>query len=135
MFEDADIISAYTQAQAIEDGVLAPVDPKIAREAGFKIPVVLTTSVHALCDYSAEGGQSYTGRLWDVLNVAAQAYRAGKMRLPANATEDQFREALGLIKFSVRFWYPPESGGPRDVIMWMTFSGVDGFTIMLPEDY
>lgn len=42
------VISTYTRAQAIEDGVL--VDPgSMAKEAGFKLPVALTADAWADC--------------------------------------------------------------------------------------
>jgi hypothetical protein len=40
------IIFAYTRAQAIADGVLVDVT-ETAKEAGFKVSVVLTDTVHA----------------------------------------------------------------------------------------
>ena len=38
------VISVYTRAQAIEDGILVDVS-ETAREAGFRIPVAVTRSV------------------------------------------------------------------------------------------
>ena len=38
------VISVYTRAQAIEDGILVDVS-ETAREAGFKIPVAITRAV------------------------------------------------------------------------------------------
>ena len=44
-----EVISTYTRAQAIEDGVLVDAGP-MAKEAGFNWPVVLTaTCVGRLC--------------------------------------------------------------------------------------
>ncbi len=70
--EDApmEVIYAYTRAQAIDDGVLIDVSA-IAKEAGFKYPVALTSTVWA--DYvrvpeDAEC-QDEQGRLWDILNM------------------------------------------------------------------
>ena len=39
-----EVIYSYTRAQAIEDGVLADAS-KMAREAGFRIPVAISTGV------------------------------------------------------------------------------------------
>jgi len=58
-----EVISSYSRAQALEDGVLGDVSEK-AREAGFKIPVAITERLHNHLE-----GESYNGRLWDVLNV------------------------------------------------------------------
>jgi len=66
------VVSTYTREDAIEDGVLFDVSD-LAKEAGFKIPVAITAGVKNLCtpDKDAEGhGQSYNGRIWDVLAVA-----------------------------------------------------------------
>jgi hypothetical protein len=71
LFDEADIIHAYNREQAIADGVLMDVTPT-AREAGFKVPVALTSAVHARLmpsEIDASLGQSFEGRLWDVLMV------------------------------------------------------------------
>ena len=66
------VISVYTRAQAIEDGILVDVS-ETAREAGFKIPVAVTRCVWdrlvALPD-GYRGFQDERGRLWDVLWMA-----------------------------------------------------------------
>jgi hypothetical protein len=61
-------ISVYTRQQAIEDGVLVDVS-EMAREAGFTIPVALTSGVFYECVQWPEddGTQDEAGRLWDVL--------------------------------------------------------------------
>jgi len=41
MFTDADLISSYSRAQALADGVLVAVDSKVAGEAGFRCPLAL----------------------------------------------------------------------------------------------
>src|SRR5690348_17309253 len=71
VFDDADIIHTYTREQAIADGVLVDVTPT-AKEAGFKVPVALTSTVRARLEpseHDASRGQSFEGRLWDVLMV------------------------------------------------------------------
>ena len=45
------VLSAYTRAQAIEDGILVDVS-ETAREAGFRIPVAVTRTVW---DYGDDG--------------------------------------------------------------------------------
>ena len=72
------VISSYSRAQAIEDGMLIDVS-STAKEAGFKVPVAITVGVHGYCnppEASKAQGQSYEGRLWDVLMVALFAARA-----------------------------------------------------------
>jgi hypothetical protein len=69
-----EVISTYTRAQALEDGVLVDVDalsPTMRDELGFKFPIALTTRLFEEVikpDAKAEGGgQSIEGRLWDAL--------------------------------------------------------------------
>ena len=75
-----EVISTYTRAQAIEDGVLVDAGP-IVNEVGFKLPVVLTSAVWADCvvwnedDSRQQVHQDQSGRLYDVLFMAAFAIR------------------------------------------------------------
>src|SRR5688572_6853858 len=69
LFKDAEIISAYTRAQAIEDGFLVDIT-EFAREAGFKAPVAVTSGVFSILEPSEElqrEGQDLKGRMWDML--------------------------------------------------------------------
>ena len=66
------VLSVYTRAQAIEDGILVDVS-ETAREAGFKIPVALSRSVWERLVALPEGYRGFqdeAGRLWDVLWMA-----------------------------------------------------------------
>ena len=78
-FAGADLIHVYTRAQALADGLLIDVT-QTAREAGFKVPVAITAAVWADCvawDMEHEVcPQDETGRLWDVLCMAAFAARS-----------------------------------------------------------
>lgn len=70
-----DVVFAYTRAQAIADGLLVEIDREgIAKEAGFVVPVAVTSGVWALVEPTEEErdawGQSVEGRLWDVLFMA-----------------------------------------------------------------
>ena len=72
-----EVIYRYTRAQAIADGVLVDCTPT-AREAGFKWPVAITAGVfHAIIpsEYAVSMGQSYEGRLWDVLHMLRYAIK------------------------------------------------------------
>lgn len=64
------IVSTYTRAQAIADGVLVDVS-EMAREAGIKHPTALTATVWAQYVQVPEGvvAQDEEGRLWDILNM------------------------------------------------------------------
>ncbi len=89
-----DVIFRYSRAQAIADGVLVDLtsatDDKgqlLCPQAGFKVPVAITRTAWAQTieaggswkpDQDGEvlelkGGQSLTGRLWDVLWVLRTA--------------------------------------------------------------
>ncbi|CAN0618005.1 conserved protein of unknown function [Burkholderia multivorans] len=75
-------ISSYTRAQAIADGVLVDVSA-LAREAGFRIPVAVTSAVWADCVAwtDADSGKGESGRLWDVLwkgSLAAKRARGAQ---------------------------------------------------------
>jgi len=70
-FDDADIISSYSRAEAIADGALVDITPT-AKEAGFTVPVALTAAVRARLEPSEcdpKIGQSLQGRLLDVPKV------------------------------------------------------------------
>lgn len=66
-------ISTYTRAQAIEDGTLIDVS-RLAREAGFRVPVAISTGIQAALENIPYGSpEDYMGRLWDVLHMARLA--------------------------------------------------------------
>lgn len=70
--DDWPVISTYSRAEALEDGTLVDVTPT-AHEAGFRYPVAVTQALQAMLEPGeAEQalGQSYAGRLWDVLLMA-----------------------------------------------------------------
>jgi hypothetical protein len=79
-----DVIHTYSRAQAVADGVLIGVPDHLAREAGWRLPVAFTAAAWAdVVSWTPETeqrkpertGQSATGRLCDVLWVAATAAR------------------------------------------------------------
>lgn len=74
-------IHTYTRSQAIADGLLVDVS-ELAAEAGFRLPVALTRGVYTDCvkwsDERRQTFQSETGRLWDVLFLAALSARRGR---------------------------------------------------------
>jgi hypothetical protein len=75
-----EVISVYTRAQALADGVLIDTGP-MAREAGFCWPVAMTAAAWQDCvawtesDNDRQTHQDQSGRLWDVLFMAAHAAR------------------------------------------------------------
>ena len=79
MFTQDDLISVYTRAEAIEDGVLVDVS-EMAREAGFKWPVAVTAEVWAIIENippNLRNCQDIQGRLWDVLWMLKKNSRRG----------------------------------------------------------
>ncbi len=113
-----EVISSYSRAQAIEDGVLVDVS-ETAKEAGIKYPVALTRAVFERCvalPKRYRGFQDERGRLWDVLAM---------FRFAAHATSgDELRYRL---KVSGRLVVLKAMIGPGD-----TADAV--VTIMLPEE-
>ncbi len=70
-----DLIYAYTRSQALADCVLVDVST-MAKEAGFRFPTAITADLHARItpnEYEKALGQSYEGRLWDVVFLASFA--------------------------------------------------------------
>ena len=125
------VISTYTRAQAMEDGVL--IDPgSMATEAGFKWPVALTADAWADCvawtddDSQKQLHQDQSGRLWDVVYMASQAIRVSKnpgdrllfqvYRVPRDG--QSVKAELTMLKLIV---------GPGD-------SGEPVITILLPNE-
>ena len=77
IFKDAEIISAYTRADAIEDGVLVDIT-KIAQEAGFTVPVAVTSALFEILDPKLDlqnEGQDFHGRVWDMLWILRSEIR------------------------------------------------------------
>jgi hypothetical protein len=71
MFDEDDLIYAYTRAEALEDGVLVDVT-ETAKELGFRWPVAVTSAVWGVIEDIPEGSwQGVEGRLWDILFMAA----------------------------------------------------------------
>lgn len=73
------VISSYSRAQAIADGVLVDVS-EAAREAGLKFPCAVTRAVWDAYVEVPPGvrGQDIAGRLWDVVYMLRVAIRHGK---------------------------------------------------------
>jgi hypothetical protein len=72
-----EVISSYSRAQALEDGVLVDVS-ELAKEAGFVFPVAVTQALHSTLTPTAKDkaqGQDFTGRLWDVLYMLSMSIK------------------------------------------------------------
>jgi hypothetical protein len=118
-------IFSYTRKQAIADGVLVDVT-EMAREAGFKYPVVVTSRIWHECvvpdDASRQLGQSEQGRLWDVLVVLHFAIRKG-----AEGSEVQFKVSFLCREGEQREITLKSICGPDD-------DGRPCITIMAPDE-
>ena len=125
------VISAYTRAQAIEDGVLVDVSDT-AREAGFNIPVAVTRAVWnrliALPD-GYQGFQDERGRLWDVVSMARHyALRASdRDRVTMCVLVRDIRQDLHDSNRPPRKHFPVVAIGAGD-------EGQPAISIMFPED-
>jgi hypothetical protein len=122
---DLELISAYTRAEALSDGVLVDVTDT-ARETGFLHPVALTRAAWELCvalsPAAKRAGTDERGRLWDVLWMMRWA--VGRSR---GASQIDFE--LLCVTTSVR----PSRVALRSVVG----PGDDGqpvVTVMLPEE-
>ena len=73
-----EIISSYSRAQAIEDGMLIDVS-EMATEAGFTMPVAITAAAWGMYVRVPDGVecQDEQGRLWDILNMLRFAIKKG----------------------------------------------------------
>jgi hypothetical protein len=92
MFKPEDIISCYTRAEALEDGVLRDVS-SVAGPIGFKIPVAVTAGVWAeyvAAPFAAPDSrqQKEEERLFELLWVACMSARNCKDRHADRLTFD-----------------------------------------------
>ena len=125
------VISVYTRAQAIEDGILVDVS-ETAREAGFNIPVAITRTVWDRIIALPEGYQGFQdegGRLWDVLwmarHYALRASNSDRVRMCVLVRD--VRKDLRDSHRPPRRHFPIVAIGSGD-------RGEATITIMFPED-
>jgi hypothetical protein len=128
----AEIISTYTRAQAIADGVLRDVSDT-GKEAGFIHPMALTAAVWAEAvawDAANGAGQDEDGRLWDVVFMAYASVRRARGRRAAATNR------LGYAIY--RIPNVPDAMEPNELELVMEVGpGDDGepvITIMLPHE-
>lgn len=82
MFENAEIIYSYTRKQAIDDGYQVKLEnehARIAREAGYKFPVYVTSGVLGLIEGAVANKKycnDFNGVLWDICYMSVNT---GKM--------------------------------------------------------
>jgi DNA repair protein RadC len=126
-----EVIYSYTRSQALADGVLVDVS-QMASEAGFRYPSAITADLYARLtpnQYEGELGQSYEGRLWDVVFLASfAARRAG--------TQDRCSFDVSLFEADEA---PPHLTHRRTLSLWIVVGpGDEGepvITIGFPDDF
>ena len=107
MFNTDDIISVYTRAEALADGVLIDVT-KTAKEAGIVYPTTVTQALwneYIKVPEELKGIQDMQGRLWDVLTM----FRFGAKATKKNENNNVAQTML----FKVLFQMPTKTGSPR----------------------
>jgi len=129
--EDDDLIYAYTRSQALDDCVLVDVT-QMASEAGFRYPTAITADLHARITPNEREkalGQSYEGRLWDVVFLASFAARQA-------GTQDRCSLDVNLFEAEEA---PPHRIHRRTLSLWMVVGpgdqGEPVITIGFPEDF
>jgi hypothetical protein len=131
IWDDAEIISIYTRAAALEDGTLVDVS-EAAREKGFRYPVAITTALHTRLEpdeYEQSQGQSYLGRLHDVLWMAYLSTR----RAATAVNHLAFQVIVAERRLNGR------GLKPNTLTLWATVDGGDDgkpvITIGFPDDF
>jgi hypothetical protein len=124
MFDNAEVIHSYSRADAIRDGVLIDVSA-VAREAGIRFPVALTSAVWARCVTVPPGVkcQDEAGRLWDVvwmLRCAIRRSDGALVRFGVHVRNDN-RERMPPLAQLKAMCGPGDRGEPV-------------ITVMLPEE-
>jgi len=118
------LVHAYTQTQALDDGTLVQIPQPLLKEAGITFPAVMTSRLHSLLtptDEDIGDGQSFEGRLWDVLmTFRVEAIRNSKDFLVFRC-EIRSRGIPSVYKLYAHF-------GPDDRHQPLV-------TFMLPEDW
>ena len=116
-------IYSYTADDAMRDGILHDVTA-LAKQAGFTWTTRITIGVKQLVtpdEKVQKFGQSYTGRLWDVLIVAAVAIRTSADEGLAEFDVD-FQDGPGKL-YTKKLWAAPD------------FTSGRAIHILLPEEY
>lgn len=126
VWQGAEIIVAYSRAQAIHDGTLIDVT-EMAKEAGFKFPVAVTAAVWNIIVPSLkqkERGQDIDGRLWDTLYMLNYAIKTNK---------DNVQDRL-----IYEVYYANDTGKPKSRKLKSVIGpgdcGEPVITIMLPDE-
>lgn len=126
LWDGAEIISVYTRAQALEDGVLVDIT-ELAREAGFKFPVAVTQGVWGVLNPTEElmtEGQDINGRAWDLLTILRHAIRNGSGTDEVHFAPLFVRKA-GLPPEPVEMWSQCGPGDQGEPVITVMLEGED----------
>lgn len=121
MDDEFELISRYSRADAIADGVLVDVSV-MAKEAGIKYPTAVTQAVFERYVRVPEGlaDQDEAGRLWDLLwmlRVAIQQAASNTDSLHFTLAVKQF-ESAGPVPTSLKaLCHPGDEGEPVITIL------------------
>ena len=132
MFTADDLIHSYSRTEAIADGVLVELDPKLCQEAGIRFPVAMTAAAYAdvvaVHETAAKACQDVTGRAWDVLWMLRNAIRRidgdrceFRVYATVHAKSDKrrSRSAIGPSEITLKaICGPADDGSPCITIMW-----------------
>jgi len=120
-----DVVVSHAADDAMRDGLLIEIEKEFTQEAGFKWPVKITQGVVNLVKPSKEAvkrGQSFEGRIWDMLNLA----RIATAKAPKT-------EPL------VVFWITLQNGPGKQIetTLWAALDIANGpaIHIMKPEEF
>lgn len=97
------VISSYSRAQAIEDGVLIDLTTfsfrpnlNVCQEAGLKFPVAITSAAYDKAiggteDNPLPPAQDLSGRTYDVVSMLRFAIKRGPIGSPAGGSEVRYK--------------------------------------------
>ncbi len=129
--QEYELIYSYTRSQALADGVLVDVS-SMASEVGFRYPAAITADLHARItpnEHEKALGQSYEGRLWDVVLLASFAARWAGMA-------DRSSFEVGLFEAEAA---PPRRTRHSILKLWIVVGpGDEGEPVIIigfPEDF
>jgi len=126
LFKDAEIISTYTRAQAIDDGVLFDITG-YAREAGFTVSVAITTGVFSVLKPSEElekEGQDFVGRMWDMLWILRHEIRRSEWT-DTTVFEPLMLKTPGGKPVPVKMWAKAGPGDQMEMVITIMLEGED----------
>jgi hypothetical protein len=132
IWADAEIISACSRRQLIEDGELVDLmqgeTAALVSAAGFRVPIAITsTAFFQWIDPSEQDrrdGQSINGRLWDLLSVLG-----AKIRSPGGRDTDRIHFDLSVWKDgrfqTAKLWSHIGPGDTPAPVMTIMLEGED----------